>query len=256
MGQQDGRRRGPINGIRRRTWTMPSSLMVALAASLPVLGQEQDDGGRLGLADLPAYRAALNPRRSSDEPPAFTSHRDLWENPERFTGRRVTVGGRIVRMFHQGSVGEFPALVELWLSTPEGDLFCATCPEPSKREGEPLPKVGQNVVFTGTFFRKIGYSARDGMRFAPLVVGSAPPVQEVKEEAVAEPTLPPRSAWTLLGSWIVLAVSVAICLAAWRIRAAAWSHRKSRTRGDVDPDPPIQFLRAGETSEECAGPDA
>ena len=35
--------------------------------------------------------------------------KDLWNRPDVFRGRRVTVQGRVVRIFRQGPVGSFPA---------------------------------------------------------------------------------------------------------------------------------------------------
>ena len=61
---------------------------------------------RLTLADLATYRAALAGKVTADDasaadPPAPSSFKDLWSRPDAFRGRRVTVEGRIERIFRQ-----------------------------------------------------------------------------------------------------------------------------------------------------------
>lgn len=205
----------------------------------------QAGAGPLDLTDLPALRQAIE-----DEPPrvppVIATFRELWDDSKALLGRPVIVEGRVVRLFHQGPVGEFPALVEIWLATPAGDVLCATCPEhtPTDPNATPIPQIGQWVEFIGTYFRKIGYPARDGTRIAPLVVGSrAPVVVEQHDQAATDAPPPaPPSAWTPWGFGIVLVISAAACLTAWRLREAAWSRRKSRTIRDIEPDPPIEFI--------------
>ncbi len=56
--------------------------------------------------------------------------KDLWNHPDAFRGRRVTVQGRVERIFRQGPVGSFPALAEIWIArrrvTPFAWLFPRT----------------------------------------------------------------------------------------------------------------------------------
>src|SRR5438045_2123290 len=73
--------------------------------------QGQDD--QWSLADLAGYRAALTGRATADDarpsdPPAPVRFRDLWERPGAFQGRRVSIRGRVERIFRQGPVGSFP----------------------------------------------------------------------------------------------------------------------------------------------------
>lgn len=218
---------------------LSTTLLFLVALAVPCRAQNSDVPGRLDLGDLPAYRKALDSQPAAD-PPVAASFHDLWDHPRALQGRRVVVEGRIVRMFHQGPVGEFPALVELWLAAAAGDLMCATCPEP---EAELLPQSGQWVAFTGTYFRRITYPARDGPRSAPLLVGPGPPIKVEKHaQSAPRPEPGPASAWTPLGFGVVLGISVLACAVAWRLRAAAWSSRKSRSPRDAEPDPPIQFI--------------
>jgi hypothetical protein len=162
-------------------------------------------GDRLSLADLAGYRAALSGKPTADEarpsdPPVPVRFHDLWEHPGRFRGRRVTVQGRVERIFRQGPVGSFPALVEAWIFSKAGDPFCLVFPLPAGaipggREQGPGPAVrvvggrgpeaptrrpavpdpGRWVRFTGTFLKTIRYAGADGPRLAPLIVGDRTP---------------------------------------------------------------------------------
>ncbi|MFO0889248.1 MAG: hypothetical protein U0790_08930 [Isosphaeraceae bacterium] len=147
-----------------------------------------DLASRIGLADLPAYRAAprAGPRRirrpggeegrcqgGAANEPRPVSFRDLWDHPDAWRGRRVMIRGRVVRSFRQDAFGEFPALVEAWLSTSRGDIFCVVYPP---REGAPKEApLGTEVRFAGTFLKPIQYKAVDQVRLAPLIVGDRPP---------------------------------------------------------------------------------
>lgn len=166
-------------------------------AQEPVPKAEADD--RIGLADLSAYAAALSGRATADDArpsdrPVRAGFRDLWERPEAYRGRRVTVAGRLERTFRQPAVGSFPPLAESWLFSPAGDPICIVFPRPESEnsrgsivgnaEDRPrnpstsppgIPAAGRTVEFTGTFLKTIRYAAGDGDRLAPLIVGDRPP---------------------------------------------------------------------------------
>jgi hypothetical protein len=157
----------------------------------------------LNLADLAGYRAALSGRATADDarpsdPPAPVRFRDLWERSGDFQGRRVTVRGRVERIFRQGPVGSFPPLAELWITSEAGDPFCLVFPLPQATAGDSpnhdpaaqpaadsgpatraspphVPELGRTVRFTGTFLKLVQYAASDGARLAPLIVGDRPP---------------------------------------------------------------------------------
>ncbi len=130
------------------------------------------EDGPLGLADLEAYRAAIDPASPGVPAPAPAAFRDLWDRPAEFQGRRVAVGGRVERVFHQGAFGKFPALAEVWVVDAATDPLCLVFPESSDH---PAPKPGDRVRFDGTFLRRIRYRGGDVDRFAPLVVGPGAP---------------------------------------------------------------------------------
>ena len=140
---------------------MALSLIIA-----PIL-RAQDDGS-LNIADLSAYRAALEPPKTGEPPPRPAVFRDLWDRPAEFRGRRVAVGGQVERVFHKGPIGEFPALAEVWVVDSAKDPLCLIAPEPA-------PKPGDSVRFEGTFLRRIRYRGGDTDRLAPLIVGPGPP---------------------------------------------------------------------------------
>jgi hypothetical protein len=165
---------------------------------------------QLTLADLAGYRAALSGKATAEDaragdPPARVVFKDLWNRPDLFRGRRVTVQGRIVRIFRQGSVGSFPPLAEGWIASPSGDPFCLVFPQPVPIDGDkqkrgttleaiddheqdtvadhekdacatPIPELGRTIRFTGTYLKMVRYAAGDGARLAPLVVGDRPPM--------------------------------------------------------------------------------
>src|SRR5205085_8897213 len=101
----------------------------------------------------PGYRAALSGKPTADDArpsdaPVPVQFRDLWDHPGAYQGRRVTVRGRVERVFRQGPIGSFPALVEAWIFSKAGDPFCVVFPLPGAaipdgREQDPaLPVVG------------------------------------------------------------------------------------------------------------------
>jgi hypothetical protein len=241
---------------------------------VPARGQEAETAeedepiSRVGLADLPAYRAALSGRASAEgqiqdqgQTPPRVSFRDLWDHPEAWRGRRVRVVGRVARIFRQDAVGDFPPLAELWMNTPRGDLFCLAFPA----EGT-IPEPGSEVEFTGTFLRTIRYRAADQARLAPWVVGDRPPAlvasgpsPEARRQASTEAlravggrTRDRPDAWTPAG-W-VLGVTVglaAMVILLWQHGRRRRPHHPGLDRADrilqnagepVVPEPPLEFI--------------
>jgi hypothetical protein len=189
------------------------ALSLACAASA-AQDADADRDDRLGLADLAAYRAALSGKATADDarpsdPPKSVEFRDLWERPEAYRGRRVTIRGRLERTFRQGAVGSFPPLVEAWIFSASGDPFCVVFPRPetsadgvsasgstlgsdgdhrqdSRTAGPAIPGPGRPVRFTGTFLKTVRYAAGDGERLAPLIVGDRSPELQPPAEAGGE----------------------------------------------------------------------
>lgn len=124
----------------------------------------------LELADLEAYRAALasKPDRSAPK----VGFRDLWDRPEAFAGKAVSVEGRVARTFRQPKFADFPPLVEAWIVSPAGDPFCLVFPQSGTTSA---PALGAEVRFSGTFLKKVEYQGGDVARLAPLIVGPVAP---------------------------------------------------------------------------------
>jgi hypothetical protein len=189
---------------------------VTLLACLRCHADNLDTPNKLTLADLADYRSALSgdltvDRARTATPPKQVRFRDLWNQPETFRGQRVVVQGRVVRIFRQGAVGTFPPLAEVWITSPAGDPFCVVFPLKELTVGDDAPEatlrrekmsqsqshadtasstpdMGSAVRFTGTFLKMVSYSASDGKRLAPLVVGNQPPLANRDNPTGDDPT--------------------------------------------------------------------
>jgi hypothetical protein len=185
----------------------------------------------LELADLAAYRAALDDRNGANVAPLPASFRELWEHPEAFGGRRVQVEGRLVRRFRQPAVGTFPALSEVWMTNPSGDPLCLVYPA----SGEPPASPRQPVRFVGTYLRRIRYQGGDVPRLAPLIVGPRPPAPIALSPAHF-PTRAKADAWIDWAIGIAVAVVVALVLGRQHLRTL------SLQRPSPDRERPPEFL--------------
>jgi hypothetical protein len=260
--------------MRSGTVTGCLSLAVLLLALCGWSARAQSGGNdletRLGLADLAPYRAALLGKATADDPHAsdpsrLVSFRDLWDHPATWRGRRVQVQGRVVRIFRQGALGSFPPLVEVWLSTPAGNLLCVVFPqdEGAERKSE-SPEPGKQVTFTGTFLKSIRYIAAAEPRLAPLIVGDRPPAPSAEAPA-GEPTAattlraigaspgPDRSMGQRFESWSPAAWMLGIALGLVATAVLAWQHLRKpgsvkplvtrhQNEGPAPTDPPLEFI--------------
>ena len=115
--------------------TIVFSGVLAARCQASCLDDDSQTSHQLTLADLAGYRAALSGKPTADsarasDPPVETKFKDLWNRPRCFRGRRVSVQGHVARVFRQGPVGSFPALAEVWITSPAGDPFCVVFPQP------------------------------------------------------------------------------------------------------------------------------
>jgi hypothetical protein len=225
---------------------------------------------QLTLADLAGYRSALSGKATAEDakaadPPARVVFKDLWNRPDLFRGRRVTVRGRIARILRQGSVGSFPPLAEVWIASPVGDPFCLVSPQersagivpvtdhgpgstgifPVTDQGlegratpQTVPELGQTIRFTGTFLKLVRYSAKGGARLAPLVVGDRPPVPISNEAgSVRSPPAALRSWGGRLpndslerSAWSPASWALGQTLAALAAGVIVWQHLRAPSR--------------------------
>ncbi len=215
-------------------------VLVLIHPWFPRVGAQED---RVGLADLAGYRAALSGKGTG--PPTAVHFRDLWDRSEAYRGRHVVVDGRVQRIFRQEPVGDFPALAEVWITSPAGDPYCLVFPLPG-----PVPDRGREVRFTGTFLKMVRYAAHDGDRLAPLVVGSRPPTS--KPAGSAEPSSGIQEPNARLDRWAWSPVSwvLGLSMAALAAGLLAWRHLHSPSRRAVARsrtaqralDPPLEFI--------------
>ena len=166
--------------------TIVFSGVLAARCQASYFDDDSQTSHQLTLADLASYRAALSGKPTADSArssdlPVETKFKDLWNRPDALRGRRVSVHGRVARIFRQGPVGSFPALAEVWMSSPAGDPFCVVFPQPGPTDldnslerhsdagqGIAIPEIGQMVRFTGTFLKMVRYAGGDGPRLGAV----------------------------------------------------------------------------------------
>ena len=249
------------------------AFLVLLISSVCAGADDADTTDRLGLADLVNYHKALTGTATADDarasdPPMRVVFKDVWHRPEEFRGRRIIVEGRIQRIFRQGPVGDFPSLAEIWIASAVGDPFCLVIPQKtvagsvSPDNGGPgataapdeLPRHGQMVRFTGTFLKMVRYTAQDGDRLAPLVVGNQPPLYVRDGSKATSSNLRPAngnssngSVWA--GSWsfvLILTLFVTGTLVIRRLRLAFQQIKRRdqhrRAAASLGADPPLEFV--------------
>jgi hypothetical protein len=264
------------------------SVILAPRCRASSLDDNPQTSHQLSLADLGGYRAALSGKPTADDarpsdPPVQVKFKDLWNRPDVFRGRRITIQGRVARIFRQGPVGSFPPLAEVWITSPAGDPFCVVFPQPGssddaatglqgaasgtalaleEKHGDAervaaIPELGRTVRFTGTFLKMVSYAGGDGARLAPLVVGDRLPTTVARkpaagdsssEEASPDATGGNRHSGTVLGpAYWALGLAVlalgAVILARWHLRMPGRLSVGRRTFSPSIADPPLEFIR-------------
>ncbi len=185
----------------------------------------------------------------------------------------MTVRGRVVRTFRQGSVGSFPPLAEVWITSAAGNPFCAVFPQPpvsdeeSKRSGARIEAhaeketdagradvralSGQTVRFTGTFLKMVRYAGADGPRLAPLIVGDqrpavgSPQPTEARTDHVFIGTSGGGRTAIQIAAWalgLAVAAMAAFTLARWHLRAPVPITGGRTKSAAVIPDPRLEFI--------------
>ena len=267
--------------MRVRVPGLFAALTLALwATTSPAQSDEDDLATRLGLSDLDSYRAALSGRAAAAGvpergPPPVVSFRELWDHQERWAGQRVRIEGNVVRVFRQDAFGGFPPLVEIWLTTKAGDLFCTVFPQNGETSiaVKAATEPGAKVAFAGTFLKTIRYAAADQARLAPLIVGDRPPLRinpqartgdrvavvERSDTTDGARTGPRTRAWGILpqppgrsrlggcggAAWwlgLVMALLAAAALAYLQVRPPAASRRR-KTEDQAGREASLEFIR-------------
>ena len=277
-----GLRRGSPGGSpsqdRARAFSSSTAYLVAtvlvFGCSIVCFADDSESQHQLNLADLAAYRAALSGKATGEnaktsDPPVRVGFRDLWNRPNTFRGRRVTIEGRVERIFRQGPIGSFPALAEVWIVSPAGDPFCLVVPNESGTGILPVAdhgledrvtatqslEPGQTVQFTGTFLKMVRYAGGDGPRLAPLIVGDQPPVPahetkkasdvrtHVRSDEGPNPEASLPASW-LLGLTMTMLIAGVLVWQYSRAQLRRPSPHSSRRRTilPLDADPTLEFI--------------
>ena len=83
---------------------------------------------------------------------------ELWDDPNAYRGRHVSVRGKVVRVFRAPARGSLPARVEIWLDAGKGNLICCVLPDGSN--GLEAPVEGRMVLGIGDIAGAGGLSRR------------------------------------------------------------------------------------------------
>lgn len=204
--------------------------LLLLALSTAALAQAPDDQSNptpLALADLAAYRAAL--ARTDPGPIQPTPIRALYHQPHPHLGRFITVEGRLTRRFRQPALGQFPALVESWISSPAGNVACIVHPDVA---GDEI-RLGVSIRFSGTYLKPLRYDASDQARFAPLIVGGRLPSLVADSKAVK----PTKSGPAGAPDWLVGLAAGGLALV---LLASRMLRSRPRPRPDRTPPPDLR----------------
>ncbi len=187
-----------------RTWSLITALNLVLLGGV-ALARET---GPIGPADYPEIAKLLS--EPVPEVAQTVRFEELWSDPTGGAGRAVRVSGVARRVFRQPAVGEFPALVELWLTDAAGNPIGVLFPD---RHGEEW--AGRQVAFSGRVLRLVDYRDATGVRRAPLIVGPMPPNMTVEAPIGPEAVGRPETEWVLGG---VLLAFVLLVLGAQHAR--------------------------------------
>jgi hypothetical protein len=187
------------------------------------------------LPDLTAYLEALEQRPKSEA--QTLRYGELLEAKSDPRGRRVVLEGQVHRRFRLAAEGGFPALVQIWLLDRDKNPWCVVYPQPTADAGTTFD--GRRVRFDGTYLTRVAYDSTSGARWAPLVVGPAPPTIATSSWAGPNPTD--------VGIGVGAAAVVAAVLAMVHMR------RPPRRPASVEPDP--SFID-GARGKERQGTDA
>lgn len=159
------------------------------------------EAGPIGPADYPEIARLL----AEPIPEAVQTVRfeELWQDPTGGAGRALRVSGVSRRVFRQPAVGEFPALVELWITDASGNPIGLLFPDQPGVEWN-----GRQVSFRGRVLRMLDYRDGTGQRRAPLIVGPVPPNMSVEGPVEPEGVGRPEAEWVVGGMLLLFVVLV------------------------------------------------
>jgi hypothetical protein len=139
-----------------------------LAQEIPLTKQEEY------AAEFREQRRLSNPRYARRKPQDFPPFVDLFQNPDEYRGRPVSLRG-VLRKLTKFDPGEnsfgIEEAYEGWLYTDDGQSNPAVVIFTSKPQGLPVGgDLTEEVRLTGYFLKMYGYEAQDLPRKAPLLI--------------------------------------------------------------------------------------
>jgi hypothetical protein len=199
--------------------------------------------------------AAADERSLTAESVGEVGFVQLFRQPNEYRGRAVTVTGIAELAYHvqapKNDVGVEGYYV-FWLRPADGSdspivVYALETPEGFPSIAADQASLQEDVAFTGYFFKRWAYNARDGIRTAPLLLAKSPTWQA----PASRPSVLPSPGLAITG---VLAVALlAIAIAQWVYRSSNLIIG-SRTPGAINTPNPQQFkaLSEQETSPSVA----
>jgi len=194
-----------------------------------------------------------DPRNLAAESVGTVGFVQLFRQPDEYRGRVVTVKGTAELAYRvkapQNDLG-ISGYYVFWLRPADGSdspivVYSLELPDRFPAIGDDHTQLNEDVAFTGYFFKRWAYGARDGIRTAPLLVAKSPTWHFV----------PADSTRGFPSPQIAAAAILAVALLA--IGIAAWAYRTSnalvgtRTLDTINPPDP-QGLKS--LSKQDVGP--
>jgi hypothetical protein len=201
--------------------------MLQLAQETPLSRQEEF------AADFREERRLANPRYAKRKPSEFQPFVDLFQNPDEYRGRPVSLRG-VLRKLTKFDPGKntfgINEAYEGWLYTDDAQSNPAVIVFMSKPQNLPVGgDLTEEIRVTGYFLKMYGYEAQDVARKAPLLLAGEAEWRPSPERWV--PKALSMETYSLVG-FIVLLVGYAM----WH------SNRREMTRRAL-PQPEVDFSR-------------
>lgn len=160
--------------------TKRKSLRMAQRAELHRSAYPEDiDGYNQMVTQADDYLAVYSRRyeRYAKDPSKFPLFVDIFKNPDWWTGKMVTLTGRVRKIVEyppsEDDLG-LGVLYEIWLYTDDSQRNPAVYVCTSKPKNIPSTdgtNVIENVTISGYFFKRYRYTAEDAHRLAPMLLG-------------------------------------------------------------------------------------
>ncbi|HUQ67968.1 MAG TPA: hypothetical protein VM165_00505 [Planctomycetaceae bacterium] len=188
-----------------------------------------------------AARQAVDPKHASKPPEEFPVFADVFQHPQDYRGRPVSLQGRFRKLVEADAGSNdlgINKVYEGWLYTSDSQSHPAVVVFTKKPAGLPLGgNILEEVRLTGYFLKMYGYEAQDTPRKAPMFLAG-------EVEWLPAPAAVARAEIPLLA---YVAMSCVALLGAWAVWRASQQPTSSLARYNVpgrnfDQFPPKEFL--------------